>query len=294
MNKHKTSHKTKLLITRAEQAGSDLQSFLNENGYHSYCQPLFDYQANDTEKSLLEILKNTQAQSASVEKSPIIIFVSVAAVKFAEQLKAISSWLTLLGEQPQVIAVGNATQQALAELGIFATVPEKQQSEGVLALPCLQNVKQASVIIVRGDGGRELIADTLTARGANIHYFESYQRVWRKYPVDVVDLWQNAQVDSVLVTSTAILTALVQLINQRLAIDNNINAPQLKVDKDKQKKREALEHPNKIAHYWFEQCLWLVASERIANKASALGIKKIVNINGASHQAILKALISLS
>ncbi len=55
--------------------------------------------------------------------------------------------------------------------------PEVSDSEHLLRLPALQNVEQQQVLILRGNGGRELIKDALVRRGAKVHYSETYKRI---------------------------------------------------------------------------------------------------------------------
>ncbi len=245
-----TNNNVNVLITRPESAGRDLQQHLNNQGVASYCQPFFDYQANDTITQLAALHNQLT--------TPILIFVSVAAVQFANKLIPITSW-----PQQEVIAVGSATLKALKALGVNAIMPEHHDSEGLIALVALQNVAHKNVLIIRGDGGRELIAEKLSDRGASVHYFESYRRVWRNLPIELIKTWQQQQINCILVTSNALLEFIVNLIK----------------DSDT---------------YWKEECIWLVASNRIANKAENLGLKRVVNTNGANNQAITTALSSLT
>jgi uroporphyrinogen-III synthase len=242
MNKHKL----KLLITRPESAGRDLQNCLQQLGYQSHCQPLFDYQNSASAEQLLALQQQTTR--------PIVIFISVAAVEFVNKLLPIASWST-----QDIIAVGSATSQALQALGINALVPEKHDSEGLLALTPLQKVNNKDVIIIRGNGGRELIAEKLHSRGASVHYFESYRRVWRNYTNELIKTWRQQQINCILITSNALLEFIVNLLD----------------DSDS---------------YWKDNCLWLVASERIAIAAKTMGIRHIVNTNGANSKAIINTL----
>ena len=241
-----SKHKLNILITRPEKAGRALQDCLKKQGYQSYCQPCFDYQGSENVKQLQRIQQQVIPS--------IVIFISVAAVEFANKLLPIIFW-----PKQDVIAVGHATWQALQALGINASLPEKHDSEGLLALPPLQYVQEKTVLIVRGDGGRELIAEDLRNRGATVHYFESYRRVWRNYSVELIKTWHQQQINCILITSNALLEFIVNLIG----------------DTDS---------------YWREQCLWIVVSNRIANNAKNMGINRIITANGASTKAIINAL----
>lgn len=241
-----TKSNIKVLITRPEKQGRVLAQQLQQTGIHSLCQPLFDYQALATAQQTKALL--------SADPSAIVIFVSVAAVEFAQQSYPSAQW-----QYRQVIAVGKATQLALKALGVDALSPTLQTSEGLLALPCLADIKDEHIIIVRGDGGRELIAQHLQQGGANVHYLESYQKVWRQLTQKHEQQWQNHQINCIVVTSNASLERIVQLI----------------------KNSES---------YWLDTCLWIVASARIAKHASQLGVRHIINADGANDQAIIAAI----
>ncbi|WP_137938484.1 fused uroporphyrinogen-III synthase HemD/membrane protein HemX [Chitinivorax sp. B] len=77
------------------------------------------------------------------------------------------------------VVVGQSSADALAT---YDTPPplipaDRFDSEGLLALPRLQHMVGQRVVIFRGDGGRELLADTLIQRGAHVEYIEAYQRL---------------------------------------------------------------------------------------------------------------------
>lgn len=77
------------------------------------------------------------------------------------------------------LAVGQATAAALKEHGYpVALMPDRDfSSEGLLALPELQNVVGKRIAILRGTGGRELLAEVLRQRGAEVEYFETYRGI---------------------------------------------------------------------------------------------------------------------
>ena len=68
------------------------------------------------------------------------------------------------------------------------------------------------VMIVRGVGGREVLADTLKARGASVTFAECYQRINPQTNCDVLQqAWQNQQLHAIVVTSTEAMRHLLDL-----------------------------------------------------------------------------------
>lgn len=251
-------NKLNVLITRPEDAGRVLLQKCQNLGIAAQLQPFFRYRALATVPELHNLLSDN--------KHPIVIFVSVAAVEYAHSLKAIHQW-----QFDRVIAVGKATQQALAQYAICAACPELHTSEGLLSLPELANVNNRNVIIVRGDGGRELIAQTLNDRGARVNYLEVYQKQWLTFSRKIVQTWREDQVNCIVITSNALLESVINLIKRDTELTNN-------------------PFKDDCLSYWQEQCLWIVASERIAATAKKLGLVRVVNANGANDQATLAAL----
>ncbi|MYL23581.1 uroporphyrinogen-III synthase [Halomonas alkaliantarctica] len=79
-------------------------------------------------------------------------------------------------------SVGRATAQTLhRQLGVRVHVPASgsdDTSEALLALPSLARLAQQKALIIAGEGGRELLADTLSARGADVTRVSVYRRVY--------------------------------------------------------------------------------------------------------------------
>jgi uroporphyrinogen-III synthase len=122
----------------------------------------------------------------------------------------------------------------LQELGVGGVVvPDGQDSEALLALPQLQAVAGKRVLIVRGVGGRPLLADTLAARGAEVHFMECYRRV--RPQADATPLlarWRAGGVDAVTVTSAETLANLAALLGetgQPLLLHTPLFAPHEKI-----------------------------------------------------------------
>jgi len=78
----------------------------------------------------------------------------------------------------RVATVGRGSERELQRHGFAAVIAptERFDSEGLLDLPELRQVEGKRVVIFRGESGRELLGETLTARGAMIEYAECYRR----------------------------------------------------------------------------------------------------------------------
>ncbi len=98
-----------------------------------------------------------------------LIFVSVNAVRCAFELLG-PQWLK--GSAPKIAAVGQATARELVARGVAVDLKPKQQfnSESLLALPEWADVGGQRFLIIRGEGGRELLADALRQRGGVVEY----------------------------------------------------------------------------------------------------------------------------
>ena len=102
----------------------------------------------------------------------IAVFVSANAAEYG--VPDPSRWPPSL----RVFAPGLGTAEALAAVGLTSVrVPVTTfDSEGLLALPELQQIDGSRVLIFRGQGGRELLGNTLSDRGARVAYVSCYRR----------------------------------------------------------------------------------------------------------------------
>lgn len=160
-----------------------------------------------------------QAAAAAVDRlgdCDAAIFVSANAVQ--RGLALIRERLGGLPAGLRLAAVGRATARALeAELGRPPDlVPGgRYDSEGLLALPGLQQVTGRRIAIFRGEGGREHLARTLGERGAAVEYVEVYRR--RRPDAEVAGLlraWDEDGIDAVTVTSNEGLENLLALLGE--------------------------------------------------------------------------------
>ena len=147
----------------------------------------------------------------NLDQQDIVIFVSRNAV-----IKSIPVLEEYWPQWPLLswFAVGRSTAQALENYGIKAAYPDKAGSEGLLALPGLREPEASRVMIVRGQGGRELLAEELVARGAAVSYFETYTRIGVDYGAGLVGDLYEENINICVVTSLEGLDQLLVSLNK--------------------------------------------------------------------------------
>jgi uroporphyrinogen-III synthase len=118
----------------------------------------------------------------------------------------------------KIATVGQGSAKALRELGIANVIAptERFDSEGLLALPELQNIAGWRVMIFRGDGGRELLGDTLKARGATVEYAACYRRSKPQWDAKAM---LDAAPDAITVTSSEALGYLWEMLDENARMD---------------------------------------------------------------------------
>ena len=185
-----------------------------------------------------------------------IIFVSPNAVRYALQMAPQKAW-----QAGGVGAVGASTAQLLQQAGRMVDLLPSQgyDSEGLLSLAELAELRDQTVLIVRGEGGRALLGDTLEARGAKVRYAEVYRRVRPDTPV--TPLLQNWKRDIQLVTATSseVMKNLVAMLGEK-------------------------------GWAMLSQTPLIVISERMQHEAERLGFDKIIRASGADDRSLLTAI----
>lgn len=146
-----------------------------------------------------------------------LIFVSTNAVRYACEL---GDWWRQRPLRPHVAAIGRGTAEALLSRGFRVDLRPKAQfnSEALLAAPELQAVQGQRFLIVRGEGGREFIADTLRSRGAEVRYAEVYRRAAPAGDASaLIAAWRGGDIDAVVLSSGEALDNLVHLLGPQHA-----------------------------------------------------------------------------
>lgn len=100
----------------------------------------------------------------------LLLFTSPAAARFAAQLMPLRT-------RGAVLAVGQGTARALRRHGVAALVPQRADSEGLLAHPALAQLEGRRVALIGAGGGRGVLRRELAQRGARLREVHVYRRV---------------------------------------------------------------------------------------------------------------------
>jgi uroporphyrinogen-III synthase len=241
-----------VLVIRPEEQGVALCEQLREIGIECLHQPMFELTPCAIDQALFELAPNG-------DKVDIIIAVSQYAVHYCDQILRQENqyWPSNV----KYLAIGQKTASLLSKLSQQQVdYPEVSDSEHLLNDASLTQVAGHNIVILRGKGGRELIADTLRNRGANVAYRELYQRVpCTFYAESHVRLWQDRQIDSVIVTSFEQLELLVTQLPTQY-------------------------------HDWLFSLKMYLPSERIARLAQGMGFRNTITVGSASNSDLVAAL----
>ena len=197
----------KIVVTRPRDQATQLMALIEQAGGVPLFFPLLDISAIQETQVLNE-------QISRLAQFNLAVFISPNAVRYGiDAIRAVGE----LPPELQIATVGQSSAKALRETGVAKVIAPTQRfdSEGLLALPEFQKITGWHVIIFRGDGGRELLGDTLKARGASVEYAACYQR--SKPQLDVKSLL-NSEPDVITVTSSEALGHLWQMLDDNARI----------------------------------------------------------------------------
>jgi len=229
----------KVLVTRPKQQAKLLCDSIIAAGGVAIAMPVLD---------IVPILP-WEGSKLSLDQQDMIIFISRNAVSHF-----MAGSQAHLADNIQLVAVGSGTAAAMRDNGLRVDIqpPAPAGSESLLAMPELHKVQNKKILIVRGEGGRELLADSLFARGAKISYLEVYRRGLPSRSKIEID--QAKMADCIVITSIAGLDNLCQLIDI-----------------------------NELTPKWL-----IVMSERIRQYALNLGFQQCVVVADASDAGVMQ------
>ncbi len=199
-----------VVVTRPHERAETLAAMIREAGGEALVFPAIEIRE-------LEDLRPFFAIADRLGEFDLAIFISPNAVARAMELlrrrRGDAPWPPGLA----VAAIGSGSRRELERLGFGGVIAPGAQadSEALLALPGLARVSGKRVVIFRGEGGRELLAGTLAARGATVEYAECYRRVRPDAdPGMLLAAWARGAVSAVTVSSTEALANLFESVGE--------------------------------------------------------------------------------
>ncbi|MGV3346641.1 uroporphyrinogen-III synthase [Enterobacteriaceae bacterium LUAb1] len=243
-----------ILVTRPSPAGDMLVRRLHAMGQAAWAMPLIEFAPGRD-------LNRLSGAMRLLQTGDLLFVLSSQAISYANHLlqKETSSWPSNVS----YYAVGHTTAMALHKVcRQHVTWPHEQEiSENLIQLPALQHIAGKRALILRGNGGRELLVETLKARGAEVILCECYQRCAKIYNgAEEAHRWRKRHVDTLVVTSGEMLQQLFELIPPAARIE------------------------------WLLRCKLIVVSNRLATLARETGWQKIIVAESADNDALLRAL----
>jgi uroporphyrinogen-III synthase len=185
-----------IVVTRPREQARGLASLIEAAGGRALLFPAIE-------------IEDLPWQLPPLEAFDLAIFVSPTAVQ--QLMRRVPAWPPALA----VAAVGSGTRRELERHGLSGVlVPQTgADSEALLAAPQLAVVAGKRIAIIRGQGGRELLGSTLTARGARVEYVECYRRAApQAAAAPLLEAWARGAVAAVTVSSGEGLDNLLGLL----------------------------------------------------------------------------------
>jgi uroporphyrinogen-III synthase len=186
-------HGFRVLVTRPAHQAQNL------------CQMIADAGGEPLPLPIIEIVPPRDPRLAAgiidrLQDFDLAVFVSRNAIDYVLDAMGERAWPAAT----RIAVVGRGSAEALKRHGLKPDIRPAVDfsSEGLLAEESLRDARGLRVVIFRGNGGRELIASTLRARGATVTETEVYRR---ELPADapgrLAELASSDRVDVIVVTS---------------------------------------------------------------------------------------------
>ena len=242
-----------ILVTRPAHQAEHLANLIRQAGAEPILFPALEIVD-------LPDLQPLQKLIERLDEYDLAIFISPNAVNKAMNLIRAKGHLPV---KLRIAAIGKGSAKVLTLFGVKSVITPQQNfdSEALLDMPALRDVTDQRIVIFRGDGGRELLGDTLTARGAQVEYAECYRR--QKPQADngkLLYLWARNELHAITVTSSEVLRNLYDLVG-------------------------------KLGQQWLKKTPVFVPHIRIAQAAQELGLKQVI-VTEAGDENMLASIVA--
>ncbi len=191
-----------VLVTRPEHQADELSTAIEDSGGEAIRFPVITIEPFDS----IDVTRCLE----TLPVADITIYISTNAVIYGLPYTN--------DDNAAIAAIGPSTKSAIESAGGQLDIFPAQgfDSEHLLAEAGLQDVAGKNVRIIRGDGGRELLADTLRERGATVDYLEVYRRLTRVYSPSLLTglehRWRDGQINYVVAMSVDSLDKLLEIL----------------------------------------------------------------------------------
>ena len=230
--------KQRILLTRPRGQNNELKNKLSAKAFIVSVFPCIE-------------IERVTYEVPQITPDSLVIFTSQNAVRFFDGKSS-----------KQTFAIGPSTQSALEKNDISSCLPLQFNSEGLLALDALQNIKGKKIFIICGENPRPLLSDTLTQRGATVELVHCYRRIQPVYTAEEIEPIVQQHFDALVSTSTESLNNLNELLTQHRS--------------------------------WLYNQPLLVISDKMKALAMDLGfISKIIVCKDATNESIVDSLMTL-
>ena len=201
------------LITRPQPQCDELVGLVKELGGAAYALPLVGIEPVP--------LKNIDVPAVSTYA--FVIFVSRPAAMFGS---ALVKGAQVKGAKVCCYAIGPGTAETLKQEGVLACFSQEANSESLVDMRVLKQISGQKVLIIKGEGGRTYLKDTLQKRGAIVDTLDLYQRENLTYSFNTINnLVIEHRINVVVITSGQILANLLSQVDRSLIDRLNVIIP---------------------------------------------------------------------
>jgi uroporphyrinogen-III synthase len=243
------------LIARPEEKAKQTAAVFTQHGFLSQVLPILKIDIHG-DSSLITQLNQSSPTHIIITSTYAVQWLINSIATHTVKLNFANICFVCVGAASANLLAVEASTNKLSFKTIKIAAPEN--SEGILRLPCLQTVKDKNIVLLKGEGGRDIIETQLSKRNAHVTSLSVYKRVVNAQAIQGFT-FEPSQIRCIIATSIEIAELLLTSLVQNQSDKNDLLS-----------------------------CTWIVASERIKHYACENGIKNIVVSQGASDQALLE------
>ena len=241
-----------IVVTRPREQSADVANLIRSTGGRPILFPALEIVDAGDRRTVNALIDRLEHFDYAIFISPTAVTRAMNIIRARRQLPA-SLRIAAIGK-------GSARELRRLEVGNVLIPGGRFDSEGLLGLDEFEDVRGKSIVIFRGEGGREQLGDTLRARGAAVEYAQCYRRVRPSSDCQaLLKAWARGEIHAIMVTSGEALRNLFAMVGT-------------------------------LGRPWLLKTPLFVPHERIAAVARELGIASVV-VTQQGDEALVSGLI---